>query len=123
MLAGTPVVNLAIAADRPSFDISCVLATVDAGGRSRYLSDGYVTVREMDVGSIATPCKPVCATLAVGERLRLSIAGASFPAYPINPGTGRDAIDAQVDELEIVTLRLDPGGSTIFLPVAIGKEL
>jgi predicted acyl esterase len=45
-----------------------------------------------------------------GERLRLSIAGACFPAYPVNPGTGKSPTAASIAEARIVTLGVQHGG-------------
>jgi hypothetical protein len=35
--------------------------------------------------------------------LRLWVVAACFPAYPVNPGTGRDPADASMDEAPIIT--------------------
>lgn len=116
-LAGEAAAHLIVQADQPSFDVSCVLSIVDADGRSRHLGDGYVHVASASGGPVVVPFKPFCATLLAGERVRLSIAGASFPAYPVNPGTGRSPVDAPVDEAEVITLRLHLGGSRLMLPI------
>jgi hypothetical protein len=56
--------------------------------------------------------RAICTSLAPGEALRLSLAAASFPAYPVNPGTGRPPTDASIEEARIVTLGVRHGGST-----------
>ena len=65
--------------------------------------------------------RATCAAIAPGEALRLSIAAACFPAYPVNPGTGCDPADASMDEAQIITIGVRHGGecaSSLMLPVA-----
>jgi putative CocE/NonD family hydrolase len=116
-LAGETVVTLAVQADCASFDVSCILSTVDTDGRARHLTEGYAHVASATDGRATLSLRPTCATLPVGGRLRLSIAAASFPAYPINPGTGARPVDASVEQAAIITLRIDLAGSVIRLPV------
>ncbi|MFT4025676.1 MAG: CocE/NonD family hydrolase [Novosphingobium sp.] len=116
-LAGSPVAHLRVSADRPSFDISCILSRVDATGRAMHLTEGYFHLAGMASDEVRLTLRPLCATLRPGERLRLSIAAASFPAYPINPGTGQRPADASVDQAEVITLRLGLAESRLSLPV------
>jgi putative CocE/NonD family hydrolase len=118
-LAGETVVHLAITADVPSFDLSCILTTVDAEGRSRHLTEGYSYVPATKDGLETVTLRATCATLPAGTRVRLSVAAASFPAYPINPGTGRRPVDSGVQEAAIITLRVDFAESLIMLPVQL----
>ncbi|HZV08177.1 MAG TPA: hypothetical protein VFF94_00410, partial [Novosphingobium sp.] len=53
-----------------------------------------------------------CCTIAPGEALRLSIAAAAFPAYPVNPGTGAASIDTPRHAARIITLGLATGAGT-----------
>lgn len=116
-LAGSAVASLAIEADRPSFDVSCILSVVDATGRARHLAEGYAHFPSTPDGAVQVPLRPTCTTIAPGERLRLSVAAAAFPAWPVNPGTGARPVDAAVATAEVITLRLHSGRSTIRLPV------
>jgi predicted acyl esterase len=55
-----------------------------------------------------------------GFALRLSIAGASFPAYPVNPGTGTLPTEASLLEQRPVTIAVLSGTaapSAIVLPI------
>jgi uncharacterized protein len=56
-----------------------------------------------------------CGSIAPDEALRLSVAAACFPAYPVNPGSGRDPVDASLDEARIITIGLRHGGSVASL--------
>jgi len=70
--------------------------------------------------AIEIPMRATCASIAPGEALRLSIAAACFPAYPVNPGSGRDPVDASLDEARITTIGLRHGGSaasSVRLPI------
>lgn len=118
-LAGAIVVDLDLTADCPSFDVSCIVSRVDAQGRARHLTEGYLHMPDpaADGGTVRLALRPTCATLEPGERLRLSVAAASFPAYPINPGTGARPTGATVDTAQIITLRLSTARSRIELPV------
>jgi uncharacterized protein len=110
-IAGDAAVELWLAADAPSFDISCVLSRVAPNGAATPLAQGY---RLMKSGTslnhpIEIPMRAACATLRQGERLRLSIAGASFPAYPVNPGTGQNPTGASSSQARIITLGVRHG--------------
>lgn len=120
-LAGEVTLDLYLGSTKPSFDISAVLTRVTPDGRSVPLTQGYATL------SADTPRAPftlslrsTCATLSVGDALRVAIAGAAFPAYPINPGTGKYPAHAHPIEHEVIdiTIRHTPDApSALFLPV------
>jgi putative CocE/NonD family hydrolase len=112
-LAGDVVAELQLTADTPSFDVACVLARVLPDGRSFELASGYRHLRAAPHdGLVRVPMRATCATLAIGESLRLSIAGASFPAYPVNPGSGADPTTARRCDWQIITLGVHAGGVT-----------
>jgi len=111
LLAGDVRAELDIAADAPDFDVACTLSRVDASGRSIGFTDGY---RRVSVpGAVAVPMRATCLTLQRGEALRLSIAGAAFPAFPVNPGTGADPTRARTIDANIITLRVRHGSRLI----------
>jgi predicted acyl esterase len=103
--------------DCPSFDLSCILSMVDETGRSRHLTEGYAHFAAGVDGPAEVNLRPVCVTIPAGSRVRLSLAAASFPAYPINPGNGHRPVDAGVEEAMIITLRLGLHESRLILPV------
>ncbi len=112
-LAGDVVAALRITTDVPDIDLACVLSRVSPDGRSFEVAAGYRRV--VDAGTadaIDVPMRATCVTLAPGEALRLSIAGASFPAYPVNPGTGADPTTARRADARIITLGVVCGGPT-----------
>jgi putative CocE/NonD family hydrolase len=112
-LAGDVVAQLHITADAPDFDVSCVLSRVLPDDRSFEIASGYRRVEGATLqGALDVPMRATCVTLAAGDALRLSIAGASFPAYPVNPGTGADPTRARRADMRIVTLGVRCGSPT-----------
>jgi uncharacterized protein len=122
LLAGEPVAELRIMADRPSFDVACNLSLVTADGRSQHLSEGFLHLPAPPDAPVRIALQPVCVTISPGERLRLSIAAASFPAFPVNPGTGQRPVDAALHECEVTTLLLHLDDSALLVPVCEPDE-
>ncbi len=119
-LAGDVVAALHITADAPDVDLACVLSRVFADGRSFEIASGYRRVPAPAAGPIDVPMRATCVTLAPGEALRLSVAGASFPGYPVNPGTGGDPTSARRADARIITLGVvcgGPAGSALVVSV------
>jgi predicted acyl esterase len=75
-----------------AFDVSATLSLVTREGRVMALSQGHACVMAgaTPAGGLRIAMRPLCVTLQPGEHLRLSVAGACFPAFPVNPGTGTD---------------------------------
>lgn len=114
VLAGDVTARLWLISDAPSFDVSCVLSRVSPDGRAMTLTQGYRLIKSgTDLGrSVDVPMRATCVTLKPGERLRLSVAAACFPAYPINPGTGGDATATPTADARTITLGVRYGNST-----------
>jgi putative CocE/NonD family hydrolase len=104
-------------ADQPSFDLSLVLSMVAPDGRVWNLTQGHA--RCDGAGPFSVPMRALCATIPAGYRLRLSVAGACFPGYPVNPGSGTAAIDFTARDERIITIGLQRGaeGCRVVLPV------
>jgi putative CocE/NonD family hydrolase len=111
-IAGDVAAELWLLADAPSFDVSCILSRVAADGRAMPLAQGYRLVKSGTSlnQAINIPLRATCATIKPGQRLRLSIAGACFPAYPVNPGTGQNPTAAFAADARTITLGLRHGG-------------
>jgi uncharacterized protein len=115
VVAGNVAANLWLVADTPSFDVSCVLSRVARNDEAMTLAQGYRSVKtgaRLDQ-AIEIPMRATCATIKPGERLRLSIAGASFPAFPINPGTGQNPTAATADQARVITIGVRYGAENI----------
>ena len=110
-LAGDLAATLWVDSDAPSFDVACVLSRVTPDGRVHPLAQGYRVVGATTALPLTVAMRATCASLAPGERLRLSIAAAAFPSYPVNPGTGQNPTEASLIDARIITLRLRHGGA------------
>jgi len=121
--AGDAAAVIAIDTDAASFDIAATLSLVTREGRVMAVSDGHARIEASSTpeGGQRIALRPLCLTVAAGERLRLSLAGACFPAYPVNPGTGTDPRHAMAAEARPITLAIRHGGtagSRLELPLA-----
>ena len=96
-------------ADQPSFDLSATLSTVAPDGRAWTLTAGYK--RCAAPGEVEVPMRAACATVPAGHALRLSVAGASFPAYAVNPGDGRPAAEFVAEAERVITITVRHGSA------------
>ncbi|MCW2243468.1 CocE/NonD family hydrolase [Azospirillum canadense] len=122
LLAGRVTLEVWVEADSPSFDVSAVLSAVLPDGRALPLAQGHARVEPGDnQRPLTVTLRAVCATLPAGGALRLSLAGASYPAYPVNPGTGAEPGETRLVDAQPITLLIHGGGnrpSRLLLPVA-----
>lgn len=109
-LCGRVRAELWVEADQPSFDLSVVLSMVAPDGRVWNLTQGHR--RASASGRVDVSLRATCATVPAGHALRVSVAGACFPAYSVNPGTGSPAHEAQAEDERVITLRIGHGGTT-----------
>lgn len=109
VIAGFVDLELYITADAPCFDVSAVLSEVTPDGRAIVLTQGYRRITSTDSDAVFISLRAICATIKAGARLRLSLAGASYPAHPVNPGTGAGPAVARYDEAKIITLTFAHG--------------
>ena len=66
--------------------------------------------------------QPLRASLKPGDRLRLSIAGAAWPAIGVNPGTPKHPAGAPSPDHRVVTMTLELAGSALkLIPLNSGK--
>ncbi len=119
-LAGPVELELHIESDAASFDVEAVLSMVRPDGVVLNLTQGYASVAAAAARPLRLDMRATCATVPAGFALRLSIAGASFPAYPVNPGTGTLPTEANLLEQRPVTIAVLSGTaapSAIALPI------
>lgn len=113
-LAGSLATTLYIDSDSPSFDVVATVSRVTEAGQVLTLVEGIRHVSERSPsGAVVIPLRATCITLMPGERLRLSLAAASFPAYSVNPGTGQDPTTARQIDAKVITLTLQHGGDRL----------
>ncbi|MCC5580160.1 CocE/NonD family hydrolase [Microtetraspora sp. AC03309] len=90
-VVGSPVVELGHSSDNPFADLFVRVSEVDAQGRSRNVSDGFVRLDpSAPQGLIRMELDAVAHRFARNSRIRLVIAGGSHPRWERNLGTGDD---------------------------------
>jgi putative CocE/NonD family hydrolase len=123
-LAGEVALTLSVQSDQPSFDVSAVLSCVSLDGRAYNLTQGYRRLDNHAGGPIVIDMRALCASLESGDALRLSLAGANFPAFAVNPGSGAPQREARRIDNRVITLTVASGGDTpthIDLPILSTK--
>jgi predicted acyl esterase len=118
-LLGRPWLELAVEADQPGFDLCAALAVVSAdGSRVSQISTGVLRLRGEHCRQrqgLHLDFQPLAASLAPGERLRLSLAGAAWPQIAVNPGDGQLPRTAPGPGHRVITLRLHLAGAWLGL--------
>jgi putative CocE/NonD family hydrolase len=88
---GSPVVELAHSSDNPHADLFVRIGEVDANGRSRNVSDGFVRLEPTSANRVVRlELDAIAHRFTAGHRIRLLIAGGSIPRWERNLGTGED---------------------------------
>ncbi len=114
-LSGDIALDLACSADVESFDLCAVLSILHADGRAINVTQGYTRIHQNDS---SRPDKPTvysiqlqatCIGILKGQALRLSISGASFPAYSVNSGQSLQLPHTHLMEAKVITLMIWTG--------------
>ena len=109
-LSGRPKLRLSACSDQPGFDLCVALSRLPAGTtRVQQLSTGVLRIQgdaALRVQARELELQAVQATLQPGDRLRLSIAGAAWPAIGINPGDPAVACAAPSAECRVISIEL-----------------
>lgn len=120
-IAGDVAVEVYCTADKPSFDLCAVLSQVQTNGSVYNFTQGYVRVEpDRKTAPLTISLQPTCMRIARGNRLRLSLSAACFPAYPVNPGTGDLPAETRLIDAQIITVTVQSGAnfpSQILLPI------
>ena len=110
-LSGIPKLQLHACADQPGFDLCVALSRLPLGTNTvQQLSTGVLRVRgkkALERCLRELELQPLHATLKPGDRLRLSIAGAAWPAIAINPGQPDMACRAPSADCKVISIKLD----------------
>ncbi|MGV0792629.1 CocE/NonD family hydrolase [Mycolicibacterium sp. XJ1819] len=114
-VAGSPVVELAHSCDNPHNDLFVRLSEVDAKGRSRNVSDGYVA-SAADSGTVRVELDGVAHRFRAGSRIRVLVAGGSHPRFARNLGTGEPLGTGRRLVPATHTVHLGDGASRLLLP-------
>jgi predicted acyl esterase len=107
-LLGCPSLEITVQADQPGFDLCVSLSLLPAGSTEvRQLSTGFLRVlgpQALEARVRRVDLQPLAVMPAPGDRLRLSIAGAAWPAIAVNPGDGSQPWGAAGPGHRVITL-------------------
>lgn len=105
-LAGAIILEIYCTVENPSFDLGAVLSTVQPDGKVFNFTQGYIclTSSNSDATLVQIPLQSTCMSIAAGNSLRLSLSAACFPAYPVNPGTGKLPHESKLIDHSIITI-------------------
>lgn len=107
-LAGDVFVEVYCEADTPSFDLCAVLSEVKTDGRVYNFTQGYRRVDTVE-NPVKIQFQATCIKIPQGNAVRLSLSGACFPAYSVNPGTGQPPSQTRLIDAKIITITLNCG--------------
>ncbi len=110
-IAGAITLEVYCTVEHPSFDLCAVLSTVDENGRVFNFTQGYLRVasRAQNTNMVSIPLQATCMCINQAQSLRLSLSAACFPAYPVNPGTGKLPHESRLIDMQIITLSIHSG--------------
>ncbi|MBX7453227.1 CocE/NonD family hydrolase [Mycolicibacterium sp. 3033] len=111
---GEPFVELAHTCTNPNNDLFVRISSVDARGKSRNVSDGYLA-SVPDTGTVRIGLDAMAHVFPAGSRIRVLIAGGSHPRFVRNLGTGETLSTATALATAKHTVALD-GRSRLVLP-------
>jgi len=115
-VAGSPLLQLSHSCDNRYNDLFVRISEVDARGRSRNVSDGYLCGTP-DSRNVSIELDAVAHRFPAGSRIRVLIAGGSHPRFARNLGTGEPLISGRQLASATHTVHLGEGGtSRLVLP-------
>jgi uncharacterized protein len=115
-VVGTPAIELSHSCDNRHNDLFVRISQVDAKGRSRNVSDGYLCGTP-NSGDVRIELDSIAHRFAAGSRIRVLIAGGSHPRFARNLGTGEPVISGRRLASATHTVHFGDGGtSRLVLP-------
>lgn len=125
-LCGRPRLRLAAAADQPGFDLWACLSLVQTDRRVLQLSTGVCRVLGESALALQPRelvLQPLALVLAPGERLRLSLAGAAWPAIAVNPGDGTPPQGGSGPDHRVISIDLSLPASRLWLEALLPPQI
>ena len=115
-VVGGPVIELDHSTDNPHTDLFVRISEVSEKGKSKNVSDGFVRLSpEHSSGVIRIEMDAVHHRFAAGSRIRLLVAGGSFPHWERQLGTDQDPALGTAMQASRRTIQL--AGSRLELPL------
>jgi predicted acyl esterase len=124
-LLGTPRLRLGAWADQPGFDLWACLSVLTSTGAVQQLCTGGLRLRGERARAQQErrlELQPLDATLQCGERLRLCLAPAAWPAFAVNPGDGSMPQGGVGLQHRVITIELALNGSLFWLDPLFGAN-
>ncbi len=110
-IEGIPYLTLDVHSDQSGFDLCVALSIVNANDKEvTQISTGVYRALGEDALQPATRevvMHPLCADICSGQKLRISISGAAWPAIGVNPGDTCEEIGPPSAKCNVITLILD----------------
>ncbi len=104
---GVPIAILHVAADVPNVDFVVRLVDVHPNGQAINICDGIARLSDIGtsqgVQEVRIALAPMANCFQAGHRIRLDIAGSSFPTFDRNPHTGVDPRRATSSDCRVAT--------------------
>ncbi len=125
-LLGEPRLVIAVVAEPGGFDLCAALSVLgDGAAPVRQLSTGVVRQRAAGQpagGTLELRLQPLRATLAVGQRLRLSLAGSAWPQIAVHSGQAEPPPGPCGPDHRVISLHLRLEGARLWLAPLIGAD-
>jgi len=124
IFGGSVQLQLNVAADVAVCHVHAVLSVVEPCGQAWHLTSGALRADGAS-GVVTLAMRPIFATIKAGKRLRLSIAGADWPAMALPHGSDSVPGAAAACDYPVVTLTLNDGEGTsrLVLPLVDAEEV
>ena len=110
-VVGNPVLQLSHSCDNRYNDLFLRISEVDARGRSRNVSDGYLHGTP-DSLTVRIQLDAVAHRFPAGSRIRVVVAGGSHPRFSRNLGTGEPLLSGRRLAAATHTVHLGDGGTS-----------
>jgi len=122
-IAGEIPVILQCQCDHPNFDLSITLSNVTPEGAVYSLTQGYGRFqRQGDWQTCQLTLQPTCFVIPCGDKMRLCVSAACFPAYAMNAGTGSSPAATTVFDAEIITIHISSNGASSYVLLPINES-
>ncbi|NEO86056.1 MAG: CocE/NonD family hydrolase [Spirulina sp. SIO3F2] len=108
-LCGSAALTLTVASSHPQFDLAATLAQITPEGQIENLTQGYGHYNAISQ-TIELALQDCCVVIPAGHQLRLSVSGASFPAYPVPLSHHR--LDGNPLPAHVITLQVTSSAAT-----------
>ena len=124
-LLGEPRLTVRAEADQPGFDLCLALSRVASDGEVQQLCTGVARFLGEECQAMQprrVAMQPLLASLATGDRLRLSIGLAAWPQIAVNPGSGSQPSGPAGPEHRVISVTLQLDGASLCIQPMVGAN-